>query len=261
MNKELSKGQRILQVIGYAMAGLSGQVPKTLVDTFCSVFLVTAAGLSAGHVAILLLVSKIVDAISDYLIGIAIDATKAKMGRNRLWMLISIPLTFAGVVTLFMSPSGFSYNAKLVWAYAAYILVTTGLTCASVACNAIVPFLSSDPGERGFLVSIKLFLSMIGSMAITGVVSSLVQLTGGADAVSGYTKVAVAVGVIFSVVIFFAVLTLHERNYDVAKKAEGPAKMERSNPLKDISILVKTKNYMILLLIGFCCMFSYIIIS
>lgn len=255
MNQELSKGKKVLQVVGYAFAGFGGQIPKTLVDTFCSVFLVTAAGLSAGHIAVMLLITKIVDAISDYLIGIAIDATKAKMGRNRLWMLISIPLTFAGVVALFTSPSALSYGVRLAWAYLAYILVTTGLTCASVAANAIVPFLASDPGERGFLVSAKLLLSMVGSMAITGVVSSLVQLTGGADAVSGYVKAAVAVGVIFSVITFFSVLTLHEKNYEVPKKENNDVK---SNPIKDLGILFKTKNYVIILIMGFCCMLTNI---
>lgn len=255
MNQELSKGKKVLQTVGYAFAGFGGQIPKTLVDTFCSVFLVTAAGLSAGHIAVMLLVTKIVDAISDYLIGIAIDATKVKMGRNRLWMLISIPLTFAGVVALFMSPTGLSYGVRLVWAYFAYILVTTGLTCASVAANAIVPFLASDPGERGFLVSAKLLLSMVGSMAITGVVSSLVQLTGGADAVSSYTKAAVAVGVVFSVITFFAVLTLHEKNYEMPKKDGEEVK---SNPIKDLKILFTTRNYIIIIIMGFCCMLTNI---
>lgn len=249
MSKEIGRGKKILQTIGYALSGFGGQIPKTLVDTFASVFLVSAAGLNAGHVAVMLMVTKIIDAISDYVMGVVIDATKCKFGRNRLWMLISIPITIVGVVTLFMSPSALSYGVRLAWAYVAYILVTTGLTCASVAANAIVPFLSSDPGERSFLVSAKLLLSMVGSMAITGVVSSLVNLTGGTDAVSSYTKAAAAVGVIFAIIMVFAVLTLHEKNYNIPKM-EG----KKPNPISDLKILFTTKNYIIILVMGFACM-------
>lgn len=251
---ELSAGKRWLQRIGYAISGFGGQVPKTLVDTFASVFLVTAAGLNAGHIAVMLLVTKILDAVTDYIMGIVIDATKCKFGKNRLWMLISIPVTFAGVAALFMSPGAFSYGLRLVWAYLAYILVTLGLTMASVSANAILPFLSTEQGERGVLVSSKLLLSMVGSMAVTGMVSALVNLTGGTEAVSSYTKAAVAVGVVFSVLMVFAVLTLHEKNYNVPKKEDT----EKSNPIKDLKILFTTKNYLIVLFMGFACMFVQI---
>lgn len=251
---KLSTGKKWLQRVGYALSGFGSQVPKTLVDTFASVFLVTAAGLSAGNIAIMLLVTKIIDGITDYLMGIAIDATKCKFGKNRLWMLVSIPVTFVGVVALFMSPGAFSYGEKLAWAYLAYILVTLGLTMAQVAANAIIPFLSSDPGERGILVSSKLLLSMVGSMGIAGMVSALVNLTGGADAVSGYTKAAIAIGFIFAIIIAFAVLTLKEKNYEISSEGEKI----KSNPIKDLGTLFSNKNYIIVLVLGFCCMFIQI---
>ena len=256
---ELSTGRKWLQRIGYAFSGFGGQVPKTLVDTFTSIFLLTAVGLKAADIAVMLLVAKIVDGITDYLVGIAIDATKCKFGKNRLWMLLSIPVTFVGVIMLFSSPGGFSYGMKLAWAYVSYILVTLGLTMAAVSANAIIPFLSFDPQERGALVSSKALLSMVGSLVVTGAVSALVNLTGGADAVSSYTKAAVAVGLVFAVMIAFGVFTLHETNFDTSLKDENGEKV-KSNPIKDILILVKTKNYLILLVIGFLSTFTQVAI-
>ena len=248
--KELSFAAKWLQRIGYAFGGFGGQFPKTLVDTFTSVFLVTAAGIEATHVAALLLVTEIIDAISDYVMGVAIDATKCKFGRNRLWMLIAIPVTVMGLVALFAIPNQMNYGVKIVWAFIAYVCVTTGQTMVSVASNAIVPFLSFDPKERGILISSKLILSMCGSMAITGVVSAIVNITGGAEAVSSYTKAAVAIGVIFAIITAFAVATLHEKNY------EGNLKKDevKTNPLKDLGTLFKTKNYRIVIVLGFICM-------
>lgn len=249
-NNGMSFGRKMLQRVGYALGGFGGQFPKTLVDTFTSVFLVTAAGIDAVHVAALLMVTEIIDAISDYLMGIAIDATKCKFGRNRLWMLIAIPVTVVGLIALFSTPFSSSYAMKIVWAFVAYVMVTTGQTMVSVASNAIVPFLSFEPKERGLLVSLKLMLSMVGSMAITGVVSNIVNITGGSEAVGGYTKAAVAIGVIFAVITAFSVATLKEKNYEGVVKADKP----KSNAWKDIVLLAKSKNYMICLIIGFCAM-------
>ena len=249
-NKELSAGKRWLQRIGLALSGFGGQIPKTLVDTFASVFLVTAVGISPAHIATMLLVSKIIDAITDYLVGVAIDKTKVKIGRNRFWMLLSIPVTVTGLVMLFMAP-GFGDGGKLAWAYISYNIVVLGLTMASVSANAIVPFLSSDPKERGIMVSAKLMLSMVGSMAVTGLVSALVNLTGGAESVPAYTKAAMAIGVVFAVIIAFSVFTLHEKDYELPKK-EG----KKSNPLKDLGILFTSKNFIIVLVMGIMCMIT-----
>ena len=247
---EMSFGRRWAQRIGLALGGFGGQFPKTLVDTFTSVFLLTAVGINGVHLAAILFIAEIVDAISDYVMGVAIDATKSKLGKNRFWMLVSIPVTVIGLIALFSIPADTAYGLKLVWATVAYIIVTTGQTMVSVASNAIVPFLSFDPRERGILVSIKLMLSMCGSMGIAGVVSAVVNLTGGAEAVSSYAKAAVAIGVIFAVITAISVATLKEKNYEGnLKKSE-----KKSNPLKDLGIVLKNKNYRVVLIIGFMCM-------
>lgn len=247
---ELSFGRRWAQRIGLALGGFGGQFPKTLVDTFTSVFLLTAVGIDGVHLAGILFVAEIIDAISDYLMGIAIDATKSKLGKNRFWMLVSIPVTVIGLIALFSIPADTAYGLKLVWATVAYIIVTTGQTMVSVASNAIVPFLSFDPKERGILVSAKLILSMCGSMGIAGVVSAVVDLTGGAEAVGSYAKAAVGIGLIFAVITAISVATLKERNYEGnLKKVEN-----KSNPLKDLGIVLKSKNYRVVLVMGFLCM-------
>lgn len=247
---ELSFGKRWAQRIGLALGGFGTQFPKTLVDTFTSVFLLTAVGIDGVHLAAILFIAEIIDAISDYVMGVAIDATKSKLGKNRFWMLVSIPVTVIGLIALFSIPADTAYGLKLVWATVAYIIVTTGQTMVSVATNAIVPFLSFDPKERGILVSAKLILSMCGSMGIAGVVSAVVNLTGGAEAVGDYAKAAVGIGLIFAVITAFSVATLREHNYEGnLKKTE-----KKSNALKDLGILLKTKNYCVLLVMGFLCM-------
>lgn len=248
--QELSFGRRWAQRIGLALGGFGGQFPKTLVDTFTSVFLLTAVGINGVHLAGILFVAEIIDAISDYVMGIAIDATKSKLGKNRFWMLVSIPVTVIGLIALFSIPANTAYGVKLVWATVAYIIVTTGQTMVSVASNAIVPFLSFEPRERGILVSTKLIFSMCGSMGIAGVVSTVVNLTGGGDAVSSYAKAAVGIGLIFAVITAFSVATLREHDYEGNVKKGN----EKSNPLKDLGIVLKTKNYRVLLVMGFLCM-------
>ena len=91
-------------------------------------------------------------------------------------------------------------------------------------------------------------------MGVTGLVSSLVNLTGGADSISSYTKAAVAIGVVFAVIMAFSIITLHENDYEISEEK----KVEKSNPLKDLGILIKTKNYLIVLAMGFICMFTQI---
>ncbi|MBR4462951.1 MAG: MFS transporter [Erysipelotrichaceae bacterium] len=249
--KKLSPIQKWLQRIGYALGGLAGQFPKSLVDTFTSVFLVTAAGIQPAHIAVMLFITEIIDALTDYIMGVAIDKTKSRVGKNRFWMLVSIPVTVIGIVSLFSVPFKDNYALKLVWSTLAYILVTLGQTMVSVASNAIVPFLSFEPNERGILVALKLILSMAGTMAVTGVITAVVNITGGANAIASYTKAALIIGAIFTVITGFSVSTLHENDYEGNADDSGA----KSNPIEDIKTIFRNKNYRIVCLMGFLCMF------
>ena len=73
--------------IGYGSGDIAGNIVYAFLATFVMIYLTDTAGLNAGIVGTLMMVSKIFDGITDIIFGYLIDKTKTKMGKARPWML------------------------------------------------------------------------------------------------------------------------------------------------------------------------------
>ena len=73
--------------IGYGSGDVAGNIVYAFLSSFVMIYLTDTAGLNAGIVGTLMMVSKIFDGVSDIFFGAMIDKTKTKMGKARPWML------------------------------------------------------------------------------------------------------------------------------------------------------------------------------
>lgn len=119
-NKEINYTSKIFlwrQRLGYGVASFGLNIAYIMVNTYLLIFYTDVAGLSTGVAAQLFLLSKIFDAVTDYLVGKYVDRTETKMGKARPWMLAGIPVLAVGMILVFVSPN-FSMTGKIIWAYA-----------------------------------------------------------------------------------------------------------------------------------------------
>lgn len=63
-------------------------------------------------IGVMFVFTKIFDGVTDYLVGVMIDRTNTKMGRNRPWMFWGAPVLAIGMVLLFCVPVGWSEGAN-----------------------------------------------------------------------------------------------------------------------------------------------------
>lgn len=70
--------------IGYGSGDIAGNVVYAFLATFVMIYLTDTAGLNAGIVGTLMMVSKIFDGITDIIFGYLIDKTKQKWVRQDL---------------------------------------------------------------------------------------------------------------------------------------------------------------------------------
>ncbi|NHZ67295.1 MFS transporter, partial [Massilia genomosp. 1] len=80
-------------------------------------------GLRTEHLALLFVVVKIIGAAADLAMGQVTDRFTSRLGRYRPWLLwLCVPYGVS-VFFVFTTPA-WGYDAKLVWAYGTYILMT-----------------------------------------------------------------------------------------------------------------------------------------
>lgn len=100
-------------------------------------------GLSAGVMGTLFLISRVLDAVTDPLMGLVVDRTRTRYGQFRPYLLWgAIPFGIACVLT-FYTPD-FSAQGKIIYASITYILLTLVYTFVNVPYCAMHGVITSD---------------------------------------------------------------------------------------------------------------------
>ena len=70
--------------VGYGSGDIAGNVVYAFLATFVMIYLTDTAGLNAGIVGTLMMISKIFDGFTDVIFGSLIDKTNSKLGSCRM---------------------------------------------------------------------------------------------------------------------------------------------------------------------------------
>ncbi len=168
-------------------------------------------GLSAGIMGTLFLISRVLDAVTDPLMGLLVDRTRTRHGQFRPFLLWgAIPFGIVCVLT-FYTPD-FSAQGKIIYACVTYILPdprsTPSLTCRTAPCRASLPPTrkSVTPCSRGVSSS-----AAAGSLAISGIALPLVSIIGKGNEQVGYFGAMCVLGLTGVVLLYVCFFTTKER--------------------------------------------------
>uniref|UniRef100_A0A2I2K928 Xyloside transporter XynT n=1 Tax=feces metagenome TaxID=1861841 RepID=A0A2I2K928_9ZZZZ len=130
-----------------------------LFSYFLPFFYSNVFGLSLADAGVLMLVTRIWDAVSDPMMGIIADRTKTRWGKYRPYLLFfALPFAVCGIL-LFTTPE----NGKTVWAYVTYILMMTVYTGINVPYGSLLNVMTADSDEKSVLSSYRMFFAYAGS--------------------------------------------------------------------------------------------------
>jgi len=234
------------QRIGFGISDYACNLAYLLANTYLLFYYTNCAGLDAGAVGFMFVITKFIDAFTDYMVGALIDRTDTKMGRYRPWMFYGAPVLAVGMVLLFSVPTGWGVGAKLAWAYITYIIFSFGYTLVNIPMAPIVSSLSASATERTKISTTRTVFSNLGSLTSSLFVLPMVYFFSGSKNATGtalargYRCTNIVLGVAVIVIMAICVFSIAEIN--------PPTKnAEKSSILKDIKAVVKNKYYVMFL--------------
>jgi len=151
-------------------------------------FLVTVAGLQPWLAGVIAWLARLVDAVSDPLMGRLSDGTRWHAGRRRPYFLIGmIPL---GVFFGLMWTTPFDGQASMfVWYLVVYIGLALSMTVVSVPYMSLIPEMATDYDERTSLNTWRSAAAVVGTMVAAAFFQLADGLGGGA---SGFATAGLA---------------------------------------------------------------------
>ena len=150
---------KLSEKIGYGFGDMSSSMFWKLFSYFLPFFYSNVFGLSLADAGVLMLVTRIWDAVSDPMMGIIADRTKTRWGKYRPYLLFfALPFALCGIL-LFTTPE----NGKVVWAYVTYLLMMTVYTGINVPYGSLLNVMTADSDEKSVLSSYRMFFAYGGS--------------------------------------------------------------------------------------------------
>lgn len=245
----LSKKFLWRQRIGFGISDYACNLAYLMVNTYLLIFYTDVAGIAPAAASFMFLITKFVDAGTDYLVGALVDRTNTKMGRNRPWMLAGAPVLAIGMVLVFTTPD-WSVSGKLAWAYITYIIFSFGYTLVNIPMGSILPTLSADPVERTNIVTSRTIFSNLGSLTSASMALWLIDKLGHGNQAVGYRNTNIVFGLIVVVIMLICVASIREIN---------PApEVKKSSIIKDMGFLINNKPYMLMLAYTFFLFVGYL---
>ncbi len=161
--------------LGY-LAGPAGALflNALLAQGFLNVFYTDELGLSGVWGGLFLVIfpvlSKILDAATNIIMGIIIDKTKTPQGKARPWMLLAIPLVVITGILLYLVPRNASTTVKVIWIILSYNLYYSfAFTMYNLTHLMMVPLSTRNDMQRSQLA----VFNNIANITITGILVAL----------------------------------------------------------------------------------------
>jgi len=226
--------------VGYGLGDMASNFYLGFFGLFLLYYYTDVYGISPAAAATMLLVTKIVDAVSDPAMGLIADRTNTRWGKYRPYLLwAAVPYAFLGYL-LFLGPD-LSEFGKLAFAYVSYTLVMLAFTAINVPYSALLAVISPVREERTKATQYRFIFASIGTLSVGALATPLVGWLGGGDELLGF-RLTIVLFAVLSVLFFW--ITFFSTRERIRPK------VHKSSVRADISSLLKNVSWIVLVFAG-----------
>jgi GPH family glycoside/pentoside/hexuronide:cation symporter len=187
--------------LGYGLGDTASNFFFATFNVFLLYYYTDVFGLAAAAVGTMFLLTKVLDALSDPIMGLIADRTNSRWGKFRPYLLwAAIPYGICGYA-MFANPD-FSSAGKLIYAYVTYSLMMLAYTAINVPYSALMGVISPSTLERTKVASYRFFCAFAAGWLVATFVSPLKNILGDGDEALGF-KLTMLIFATVSVALFW----------------------------------------------------------
>lgn len=160
--------------LGYLLGPSGALLLNAVLATYLNVYYTDVLKLTTiwggAFLTVFPIISKIIDAITNVLMGYIIDRTKTAQGKARPWLLLSAPLVAVSGILLFTVPQK-SETVQVIWVMLSYnLFYSFSYTIYNMSHNLMVPLSTRNTEQRG---SLSVF-NQIATIMMSGIIVALI---------------------------------------------------------------------------------------
>lgn len=221
----------------YALGVMGINLAIGLVNSYQAEFFNNILGANLMIFAAILLASKFISIVADFVIGNLIDRANFKSGKMRPWILISaFPLAVVTMITFVFIP--FKSDAGM-YVYITFmtILWNVSMTLADIPSQGMLALLSNDGIEKNDAAGLANTLKSI-ALACPGVIVTIVGMLTGSE-VTGKTEYLITAGIMCGLGLIFQLLMYFKtKEVVVSRTSSAMSFKEMFRELKNNKMLI-----------------------
>lgn len=160
--------------LGYLLGPSGALLLNAVLGTYLNVYYTDVLKLTTVWGGVFLtvfpVISKIVDAITNVIMGYIIDHTRTAQGKARPWLLLSAPLLLISGILLFIVPQS-NQTVQVIWVMLSYnLFYSFSYTIYNMSHNLMVPLSTRNTEQRG---SLSVF-NQISTIMMSGIIVALI---------------------------------------------------------------------------------------
>lgn len=221
----------------YALGVMGINLAIGLVNSYQAEFFNNILGANLMIFAAILLASKFISIVADFIIGNLIDRANFKSGKMRPWILISaFPLAVVTMITFVFIP--FKSSAGM-YVYITFmtILWNVSMTLADIPSQGMLALLSNDGIEKNDAAGLANTLKSI-ALACPGVIVTIVGMLTGSE-VTGKTEYLITAGIMCGLGLVFQLLMYFKtKEVVVSRTSSAMSFKEMFKELKNNKMLI-----------------------
>ena len=191
MSERLSLAERA----SYGFGDFGYSLAYNMAGAFLLYYYTTVVGLPAAAVGTIFLVARLLDAVIDPLVGIAVDKTRSRWGRTRPYFLFTAVPYVAVFIATFNVPH-WGQSAQLVYAFLTFKALGIIMSLGSIPYTALMPMMTDDPADRLRLGGWRSIGTSVGVILGTAATMPLVGTLGGGNEALGFAQTAILFGIL-----------------------------------------------------------------
>lgn len=160
--------------LGYLIGPSGALLLNAVLGTYLNVYYTDVLKLTTvwggAFLTVFPIISKIIDAITNVIMGYIIDHTKTSQGKARPWVLLSAPMLLISGILLFVVPHS-NQTVQVIWVMLSYnLFYSFAYTIYNMSHNLMVPLSTRNTEQRG---SLSVF-NQISTIMMSGIIVALI---------------------------------------------------------------------------------------
>ena len=148
--------------IGYALGdAASGGITWKIMSIAFPLFFTNVFGLSFADAALLMVIARLFDVVTDPLMGSIADRTQSRWGTYRPWLIFGA-IPFGLIFALLLFTPNLGPVGKRIWAYGFYLVMMVCYTMVNVPYGSLLNVMTEDADERNRFSAFR----MVGAYAM-----------------------------------------------------------------------------------------------